>query len=380
MMRLMDESPKPLFPDSLKHLFGVFDRFVLNLAEKPLNSILLIGIFAFFLYGFYAAPTDYFKVSQAPFEPYTGAPYIQDSILLPVSAYYLGLNHSQSQFDLYTICIYMLALVSIYIFGYRRFRLEILFFLALSLAFSPASLSSFIWPGIPDSFTILFSVIAVFSNSIPILFLTALLGVLNHPQFLFIGIALIILRLTSQEKNFKVLHALAILFGMIAGYGIVQAFLSYNHIHIQTNRFQLMFEQDLSFWLESKIVEAPLSLFSLYQGLWFILPVCFLYGFSRKKSYYVVFLLLQCAAGAVTLFVLDTTRIFSLLTIGTILHAVAFTYNSIENEYIQSMRWLFTIIFIGAIFLPHYVILSGQPYIPQISLIPYLIFSLILGK
>lgn len=319
-------------------------------------------------------------MSQAPFEPYAGVSYVQDSIFLPLSAYYLGLNQSQIHFDLYTICAYLLALVSIYIFGYRHSKPETLFFLALTLAFSPASLDAISWPGMPDSFTILFSVIAVFSNSVPVLFLTALLGVLNHPMFLFIGIALVNLRLVSQEKGFKVLHALAITSGIIAGYGIAQAFLSYNQIDIQSNRFQLMFEQDVSYWLESKFIEAPLSLFSFYQGLWFILPVCFLYGFSRKKPYYIVFLILQFAAGVVTLFVLDTTRIFSLLTIGTILHAVAITYNSIEKEYVQSMRWLFTAIFIGAIFLPRYLIMSGQMYIPPTSLIPYLIFSLLLGN
>jgi len=376
----MDESQKPLFPDSINHFFSAFDRFILNLAEKPAQSVFFVIILVFFLYGVSSPSTDYFTISKSPFKPFTGAPYTQDSILLPVSAYYLGLNHSQAQFDFYTICVYMLALVSIYILGYKRFRLETLFFLALALAFSPASINSFFWPGMPDAFTILFSVIAVFSNSIPILFLTALLGVTNHPQFLFIGIALIILRLASQEKEFKVPQALAILVGMIAGYAIVQTFLSYNHIYIQHNRFQLIFEQDISFWLESKMIESPLSLFSLYQGLWFILPVCFLYGFYRKKRYYIVFLILQLAAGVVTLFMLDTTRVFSLLTIGTILHAVAFTYNSIEKEYTQSMRWLFITIFVGAIFLPHYLMMSGQPYIPPASIIPYLIFTEILGK
>ncbi len=376
----MNEPQKPLFPDSFQRFFSAFDRFVLNLAEKPVQSIFFVMALIFFLYSVSSAPTDYYTISQSPFKPFTGAPYTQDSILLPVSAYYFGFNHSQLQFNFYTICAYMLALGAIYILGYKRFRSETLFFLALSLALSPASLNSFFWPGMPDSFTILFSVIAVFSNSIPILFLAALLGVSNHSQFLFVGIALIILRLASQEKEFKALQALAILFGMIAGYGLVQAFLSYNHINIQPNRFQLMFEQDIFFWLESKILEAPLSLYSLYQGLWFILPVCFLYGFDRKKRYYIVFLILQLAAGAVTLFMLDTTRIFSLLTIGTILHAVAFTYNSIEKEYIQSMRWLFTAIFIGAIFLPHYLMMSGQPYIPPTSIIPYLIFTQILGR
>lgn len=376
----MDKSQKTLFPNNIRNFFNATDQFILYLAENPLGSIFFILMLIFFLYGINVVPTDYFRISQSPFEPFAGAPYTQDAIFLPLSAYYFGFNHSQLQFDLYTICAYMLAIGFIFILGYRRFGFKSLFFVALSLAFSPASLDSFLWPGMPDAFTILFSVIAVFTNSIPMLFITALLGVTNHPQFLFIGIALAILRLASQEKEFKIPHAFAILFGMMAGYGLVQAFLSYNHIDIQPNRLQLMFEQDISFWLEAKVMEAPLGLYSLYQGLWFILPVCFLYGFYRKKAYYIVFLILQFAAGFITLFVLDTTRVFSLLTVGMILHAVAFTYNSIEEEYIPSMRWLFTAIFIGAIFLPRYIILSGQPHTQPASLIPYLIFAEILGK
>jgi hypothetical protein len=376
----MSESQTPLFPDSLKRFFSIVDRSILDLAQNPQRSIFFVMVLTIFLYGVRFVSTDYFVISKSPFTPFADAPYTQDAILLPLSAYYFGFNHSYVQFAVYTICAYIVALLAIYVLGYKRFRLETLFFLALTLTFSSAGLECFFWPGMPDAFTVLFSVIAVFSNSVPVLFLAALLGVSNHPLFLFIGTALIILRLASQEKEFKVLHALAILFGMIAGYGLVQMFLAYNNIHIQPTRFQLMFDEDISFWLESKVLEAPLSLFSLYQGLWFILPVCFLYGFNRKKHYYIVFLILQFAAGVLTLFTLDTTRVFGLLTIGTILHAVAFTYKSIEEEYIQSIRWLFIAIFAAAIFLPHYVIMSGKPFIPPSSTLPYLIFAQIIGK
>ena len=377
---MMDESQIPLFPDNIKRFFSTLDRFVLKLAEKPQQNFFFVIIFIFLLYGISFAPTNYFTLSQSPFTPFIGAPYTQDSILLPLSAYYLGLNHSQVQFNFYTIFVYVLACAAVYFWGYKHFRSETVFFLALVLAFSPASLDCFFWPGMPDSFTILFSVILVFSNSIPILFLAAALGVSNHPLFLFVGIALLILRFVSQEKGFKIFNALAILFGMLAGYAAVQIFLSSNHINIEHNRLQLMFEQDIFYWIESKIVEAPLSLFSLYQGLWFILPICFLYGFYRKKRYYIVFLILQLAAGLLTLFTLDTTRIFSLLTLGTILHLVAFTYNTIEKEYVQSLRWLFIAIFIGAIFLPHYLMINGESYIPPSSINPYFIFAQIFGR
>lgn len=376
----MDELQQPLLPDSLKRFFSLTDRFLRKLAEKPLSSLSFVLLLILFLYGFRSTQTDYFKRAQAPFEPYNGASYTQDSIFLPLSAYYLGLNKSQFQFDFYAACAYLLALASIYFFGYRKFRPELVFFLAMALAISPVSLISFSWPGMPDAFTVLFSVFAVFSNSIPLLFMTALLGVLNHPQFLLIGVSLAILRLSAQEKNFKALHALALIAGTMAGYGVAQAFLAYNQITIYPSRLQLMFEQDISYWLEAKLAESSLSIFSLYQGLWLILPICFLYGFSRQKPYYIVFLLCQAAAGLTTLFVLDTTRIFSLLTIGTILHAIAFTYNSIDEKYLLSLRWLFTASFLLAIFLPHYVIMSGEMYIPPAALIPYLIFSVLFGQ
>lgn len=373
----MDELQLPLFPDRIRQVLNGLDRFILRLAGKPQNSFFLVLLLIFFVNGFRSSETDYFHLSQSPFEPYWGAAYVQDSIFLPLSAYYLGLNQSQIQFDTYTVCAFILALLVVYIFGYRRFRPELPLFLGLTLAASPVSLVAFAWPGMPDAFTVLFSVIVVFSNSIIILFFAALLGVSNHPQFVFIAIAIGILRLAAREKDFKVLHAVALTLGIIMGFGLVQAFLSYHQIHIEPSRIQLIFEEDLSFWLESKIIEAPLGLFSLYRGLWFVLPVCLLYGFSRNKPYYITFLGLQFAAAGLTLFVLDTTRIFSLLTIGTILHGVAFTYNSIEKEYRQSMRWLLAVLFIAAMFLPNYVMIMGQMYTAPTSLIPYFIFSLI---
>lgn len=375
----MNELPTPVFPVSLKRLFHIFDRLLFRLAEQPRNSLLFVLVLTFCLNGFRSTQTDYFKIAQSPFEPYNGVQYVQDSIFLPLSAYYLGLNQSQFQFDFYTICAYLLALALIYVFGHKKFRPELTLFLANTAALSPASLVSLSWPGMPDAFTILFSVLAVFSNSIPILFLAGLLGFSNHPQFILIAVSLSILRLAAREKDFKMEQAVALLAGTIAGYAMVQTFLSYYHIPIEINRLQAMFEYDVSFWLESKLLEAPLSLFSLYQGLWFILPVCVLYGFQRNPPYYILFLVLQAAAGAVTLFVLDTTRIFSLLTIGTLLHAVAFTYHTIEEEYRPSLRWLLTAILIAAIFLPRYVIMSGQMYMPPTSLIPYMILSLFSG-
>lgn len=373
----MNELQPPLFPDQIRQVLSALDRFILRLADKPHNSFFFVLLLIFFVNGFRSSETDYFHLSQSPFEQYWGAAYVQDSIFLPLSAYYLGLNQSQIQFDIYTVCAFILALVFVYIFGHRRYRPELPLFLGLTLAASPVSLVAFAWPGMPDAFTVLFSAIAVFSNSIIILFFAALLGVSNHPQFLFIAIAIGILRLAAREKDFKALHAVALILGTITGVGLVQAFLSYHQIRIEPSRLQLIFEEDLSFWLESKIIEAPLGLFSLYRGLWFVLPICLLYGFSRNKPYYITFLGLQFAAAGLTLFVLDTTRIFSLLTIGTILHGVAFTYNSIEKEYRESMRWLLAILFIAAMFLPNYVMIMGQMYTAPTSLIPYFIFSLI---
>lgn len=376
----MNEAQIPMFPASMARFLSALDRIVMGAAGKPQNSFALVLLLLFAVNGFRSTETNYFFISQSPFEPFWGAKYVQDSIFLPVSAYYLGLNRTQIQFDLYSLSAYLAALLFIFIWGYRKFRLETPLFLGWTLAISPVSLAVFAWPGMPDAFTVLFSVLVVFLSSSPILFLAGLLGVTNHPMFVFIALSLGILRLAAREKDFKLVHVAALMLGALAGFGLTQAFLSYYQIHIEPNRLQLMFEQGISYWLEAKLIELPLSLFSLYRGLWFVVPVCLLYGWPRNKPYYIAFLALQFAAAGLTFFVLDTTRVFSLLTIGMILHGVAFTLNSTKNEYRASLRWLLTPIFSASVFLPNYLMMMGQMYMPPTAVLPYLIFSAFLGQ
>jgi hypothetical protein len=263
----------------------------------------------------------------------------------------------------------------------RRSSGEAALFGALTLALSPASLSCMIWLGHPDQFTALFTGILAFAAWPPALFATAFLGVANHPMFLYISLGLIGLRLVSGQKDFGWRQVFAVALGLFLGYVSVQAFLAYYQIRIDVTRVGLMFQNDVSDWLLHKAIEAPLSIFSFYNGLWFVLAACVLYGLPKRKIYYSVFLIVQFGALILTLFTYDTTRIFSLLTIGTVIHCVAYTYQlAVQEGQDVIFRRLVTALFLATIFLPHYLIWSGDLLYPRIYKFPALLVNLFFGR
>ena len=269
--------------------------------------------------------------------------------LLPLSAYWLGLANSQAAFELYTAIAFLLAFFAIFYFASRNLR-EAALFGALTLALSPASLTCLLWLGLPDQFIVLFSAILAFAAWPPALFVVTFLGVANHPLFLFVSLSLAGLRFFAGQKEFNWRQILSIVLGAFSGYISVQAFLSYYQIQIGVTRLGLMFEHDIIDWFLVKAIEAPLSIFSLYNGLWFVLAACVLYGFPRRKSYYSVFLILQFGAAVITFFTYDTTRIFSLLTIGAVIHCVVFTYQlAVQNRHDIIFRRLMIVLFLAAI-------------------------------
>jgi hypothetical protein len=189
------------------------------------------------------------------------------------------------------------------------------------------------------------------------------------------------LRFFAGQKDFNWRQILSIALGAFLGYISVQAFLSYYQIQIGVTRLGLMFQHDLVDWILVKAIEAPLSVFSLYNGLWFVLASCVLYGFSRRRTYYSVFLVLQIGAAVITFFTYDTTRIFSLLTIGAVIHCVVFTYQlAVQRGHEVIFRRLLTVLFLAAIFLPHYLVWAGDLLYPRTYKIPGLLVNLFWGR
>ena len=377
----MEDSPQPFLSTNIARLFELADRFLLFLARKPLYAVFFTIFLTLGLYGFGSNPAqDYFNMAGNPFQPYSRAPHFQDSLLLPLSAHWLGLANSQAAFELYTAIAFLLAFFAIFYFARRDLR-EAALFGALTLALSPASLTCLLWLGLPDQFIVLFSAILAFAVWPPALFVVTFLGVANHPLFLFVSLTLAGLRFFSGQKEFNWRQILSILLGAFSGYIFVQAFLSYYQIQIGVTRLGLMFQHDIIDWFLVKAIEAPLSIFSLYNGLWFVLAACVLYGFPRRKAYYSVFLIVQFGAAVITFFTYDTTRIFSLLTIGAVIHCVVFTYQlAVQNRHEIIFRRLMIVLFLAAIFLPHYLVWAGDLLYPRTYKLPGLLVNLLWGR
>lgn len=377
----MDAAPQPsLFPHTVRW-FKLADRFLLFLAHQPAWALFLTISLTLGLYGFGSYPAqDYFYIAQQPFQLYPLAPHFQDSLLLPLSAFWLGLTKSQAAFEIYTAIAFLLTFGVVFYFVRRSSPIAAVL-AAFTLALSPASLTCLLWLGVPDQFTVLFAALLAFATWPPLLFLVTFLGVTNHPLFLFVALSLAGLRFFANPKAFNWRSVLAILLGAFSGYGAVRAFLAYYQLQGGATRLGLLLQPDLAERLLVKAIEAPLSLFSLYNGLWFLLAACLIYGFPKRKLYYSLFLMLQFGAALLTLFVIDTTRIFSLLTIGMLLHCLVFTYQlAVEHRQEVPFRWLLLVLLLVTLFLPHYLVWSGELLYPSAYKFPGLVFNLLFER
>ena len=377
-----ESSSQPLFSGRGRKWFDSLDRFVIFMSQHPYHAIFFAIILSFVLYGINSNPgQDYLAIARDPFVLYERAPHFQDSLFLPLTAHFLGLTDSAYEFELYTTVAFALAFFAIFYLASQNFSNEAALWGILTLTLSPASLICLIWMGLPDPFTVLFSGVLAFAGSIPILLLVAFLGVANHPQFLFISIAIVALRLSAREKHFRLRQVFSIGLGALAGYLAVQVFLNHYGVRIESTRLELMFQHDILDWLLVKALEAPMSIYSLYGGLWFVLALCFFYGFGLNKAYYLTLGILQLAAGALTFFTYDTTRIFALLTIGMLIHCVVFTYQlAIQRGHESIFRRVLIVLALVSIFLPHYIIWAGEMLFPRTYKIPALLVNIFFGR
>jgi hypothetical protein len=363
-------------PPHIEQLFDKMDGLVLRIAARPLYAAFFAVAAAFWLYGVGLAPYNhYYELSLSPFERYTHGAYIQDSLLLPLLAHFTGLNSSMVLFTVFTLVVFAL---SFFLFaGFKNLSPQARFFGMLALVVSPASLVVLSWPGMPDSLTVLFTVLACFSGSIFWLFLAGLLGVANHPMFLLIGAALIALRLARRENAFGRRHALALGLGMLAGYAFVQGFIAYYQIDLFPSRLDIFRLTDPLDWVVSKTMQAPMAAFSLYRGFWLLMPICLLYN---RKSYAVVFGLTQLGAAGVTLFMFDTTRVFSLLTLGPLLHLLVSTVDGSDPGYQPLLRRILLTASIFSLFLPVYFIWNDQTILAGSASLPAIIVNLLFHR
>jgi hypothetical protein len=337
--------------------FRLFEgRLILNSLAWFIGALLMYGI------GGYPFQ-DYFRMAQNPYVKDLKASFYQDSILLPLVSHLFGLHTSLAAFLFFCGAVLFGAIVVYAALAQAQYGRELASFVPAILMLHPLSIALLNWLGSPDGFTLAMSGIIALSQSPGAVLGAAFLGTMNHPQMLLIAPMLGALRLASLKSRSAFRTLVYLVLGCGIGYGTVRLFLWLYQIDISFNRTDFVLSRDLSYWWNLKLAEFPVSLFSLYGGLWIVLLVYVTSSYKYDRPYYTVFLVMQVACSVITLFTWDTTRVFGLLTIASTVHCILTTLTLAKRNslsmYITLSRLLIAALVL-AVFLPKSVAWYGH--------------------
>lgn len=264
----------------------------------------------------------YQRLSQNPFATRTDidpANYWQETVLLPVIAFYARLN-SRLAFGLLCACIVVAAYILFAVLAFKREgHVRGVVFTAI-LVTSPLTTVLLAWLGSPDGLTVALAVPLIFTSSALLMFVLALLGTLNHIVFAVAAIEIVLLRLIGRDGVSR-RHLISVALGAAVGYGCVQAFLAFNHIQV-FSRLAAIFSQSFAYWLDTDAAALPMTLFSLFNAQWLVILVCLLICFRMDKRYYAFLTAILVVNCVITFVTLDKTRIFSLLSWGVLIECI----------------------------------------------------------
>lgn len=353
----------------MKSFFDILrktDQILYWLSKRPHIHALLWFLISIILYGI-GAYGDYFEISKNPFKVHPEQIELQDAILLPLIAYYTGLNIRIQSF---LILCFIILLASYFVYAYlpaRTYGKITAAIILVAFAVHPLMLLEFNGLGSVDGVTLIVSAFLAFTNSAIVLFVAGLIGAINHPQILIIAPLIIVLRLAASDTKFKKSLILYIFAGILIGSILVRGFIEVNDLVGDTNRFSFMYLPGIDFWLNLKFKELPQSIFTLYGSLILVIISSIIYGFRRKPIFYLAFIAVQIIAWIVTLFTFDTTRVFGLLTLPSILLCIAYTMKLAQDEPddLFYMRIFWFSLMISAVFMPKYYAFGGRILLPK---------------
>jgi len=330
-------------------------------------QIMLLVFFGFIVLvnGVARLPEEaYQRLSQNPFVTRTDIHfnnYWQETILLPLIAYYSHLNTRMT----FSILCFSLLAIAYALFANltaKKFGATPAFLFTTVLMTSPLTTVILAWLGTPDGLTLALMIPFLFTTSLPLIFLLAVLGTTNHIVFLIAVIEILTLRWLARE-NIKWTHVVSAITGGAAGYLLVKVFLTYHQIQI-ISRFGFIFTKDLNTWFNLNLINLPLTLFSLFNIQWLILAVCLIMFFNRDRRYYFGMLMILLFNYGISFFTLDTTRIFSLLSWGILIHILFHSHQLGEKsgDPAQQAQFLKAVMVIGLIslFTPRYFSWIGE--------------------
>ena len=323
----------------------------------------LVFLAVIFTNGIGVVPEEpYQRLAENPFVTRTDIHfnnYWQENPLLPVIAFYLGLS-SPNAFNI--LCFVIIA-GAFWLFAWlssRRWGTASALFFSMLLITSPLTTVMLTWLGTPDGLTLALTIPFLFARSSLLLFILSIAGVASHPAFMMAITEILVLRWAARDDvRFK--HLLTAGMGIVIGYGLVRLFLTTNQIEI-VSRADFMLMKGFVEWAKMNALNLPMSLSSLFNIHWLILPLCLIMFFKRDRIFYSLALVFLLVNFGFTFFTLDTTRIFSLLSWGVLFECIFHSYKLAGTEQSAQKQFIQSLILIGIVSLivPRYFSWAGE--------------------
>ena len=314
-------------------------------------------------------PQHYQKLSQNPFITRTDIDkenYFQETVLLPLLAYYTGWTEPLS-FN--TLC-FVIVIVA-YLFYARlamaKFGARTALLFTSILITAPISTILFSWIGSPDGITFFLTVPFLFTKSTILILVFGILGVTNHIIFGVAAFEILLLRWMAKD-GIHAAHVIIQLVGGAIGYLLMRLFLTLNHITI-FSRLDFILSRGIAEWLELNRMNLSLTIFSFFNVEWLLVLACILLFFPKDFRYYLSVCALLLINYGITFFTLDKTRIFSLLSWGILIQCLIHSWSLIvrtEQGETNRSHWFArfaTIVAIWSFLMPRFYSWNGNLYI-----------------
>ena len=339
-------------------------------------NLLVLSLFCLtyilFIYGFGSVPGNgLYLISQNPFvNIFPNHPrglYLYDSILIPLITYFTGLNKNVTVFLLGNFFLILLGIILFILFIYKEYGRDAAKIALFIFLLSPLSNVLVTWLGYYDSATFFLQIYLLFSTQILPLFFIGLLGSLNHfPIMLFSGITVLLFQGYSQAKpinTYKIL--LSYILGLGLGYFVLKMY--QNHFDLEITVDRLSYTKLINFSEYARYIfkNSLTWLFSFYNILWIVVIFIGHFLSNHSKKLFYIFLGSNIVYFCLTLTVIDSTRVFSLLSFPLLVSAFLYVHNQIENQdrtsYSYFRQFLSGVIIVG-LFIPRLVIWQGEIY------------------
>lgn len=320
---------------------------------------------------------SYQRLSQNPFTTRTDIHfnnYWQETLLLPLLAYYLGLTGTIT-FNVLVLGVVVGAFGLFAWLTYRHWGYTLALISTTLLITSPLTTILLSWLGTPDGLTVLLTIPFLFIQSSILIFILAVLGAANHPAFIIAMIEILVLRWASRD-GVSVKQLVFAIVGFASGYGVVKFFLYSYGIEV-VSRLDFMELRTIGDWVRLNVENLPATLFSLFNIHWLILPLSMIMFFNRDRRFFSIVIFTVLLNYAIVFFTLDTTRVFILTSWGVLIVTVFYSYklaaSKTGSEPGHQKQYLQALLLIGIIsfFTPRYFTWVGEihisPFLKNIS-------------